>query len=462
MRRCHWFPSASISGIPRGALVWMSVVFLFAGMCLAAHAASGPLHVRLSDFKPGEGGLPTGWKNWAPRVELMPRTFIDTVHFRSGPSSLAVSGNSNPAEVGGWEYLVEGVRPGSWYRFVAWYKATGLTYEPVQAFAKLNWVGADEKRVGRPDFPVAVTPEGGWTRLTLDATAPEKASAVKIQLLLANAPQATIWWDDISVEEIPAPAARPVTIATIKFEPEGTGSAAEAVRRCIEVIDKTVTGKTDVILLGETITWAGTRGPYANVAEPVPGPTTAQLAEVARARKTYIAAGLVEREGTAIYNTAVLIDREGRLVGKYRKVNLPFDEFEDGITPGSEYPVFQTDFGKVGIMICWDAQFPDAARALALQGAQIILMPIWDGTAPLTLARAIENQVFLVTSAYGDPSVILDPSGKQIAAATTQGTAAVVTIDLNRRYESNLGIMRERIVRELHAEIPVKRPGFVQ
>ena len=73
----------------------------------------------------------------------------------------------------------------------------------------------------------------------------------------------------------------------------------------------------------------------------------------------------MEREGTAIYNTAVLIDRDGLLVGKYRKVNLPYDEFEDGITPGSDYPVFQTDFGKVGMMICWDSQFPDAARALA-------------------------------------------------------------------------------------------------
>lgn len=464
MSRYCWYSNTRLSGIQKRAFVCMRAVVLITGVCLAAHAASGPLHVRLSGFKPANGGLPGGWKTWAPRVELMPRTFIDTVHFRSGPASLALSGNSNPAEVGGWEYLVEGVRPGASYRFAAWYKAEGLTYEPVQVFAKLNWIAADGKRVGPPDFPVAVNPEGGWTRLTMDAAAPEKAGAVKLQLLLANAPQATVWWDDISFEETPAPRARPVTIATIKFEPKGAGSAAEAVRRCIDVIEKTVTGKTDVILLGETITWAATRGPYIDVAEAVPGPTTAHLAEVARARRTYIAAGLVEREGTAIYNTAVLIDREGRLVGKYRKVNLPYDEFEDGLTPGSEYPVFQTDFGKVGMMICWDSQFPDAARALALQGAEIILMPIWDWTAPLALARAIENQVFLVTSSYGDPSVILDPNGEQAASATKEG-AAIATIDLNRRYKShleNLGIMRERIVRELHAEIPLRRPGFVQ
>jgi predicted amidohydrolase len=448
----------------RWVLVRPRVALLIIGLCLAAQAVAGPLNVRLSGFKPTEGGLPPGWKTWAPRAEVMPRTFIDTVHFRTGPGSLAVSGNSNPAELGGWEYLIEGVRPGAWYHFEAWYKAEGLTYEPVQAFAKLNWIGADGKREGSPDFPISVNPQGGWTRLTLDARAREKAVAMKLQLVLANAPQATIWWDDILLDEIPAPPARPVRIATIKFEPKGAGSAAEAVRRCLEVVDKTVTGQTDVILMGETITWAGTRGPYSEVAEPIPGPSTARLAEVARARKTYIATSLVEREGTAFYNTAVLIDREGRLVGKYRKVNLPYDEFEDGITPGREYPVFQTDFGKVGMMICWDSEFPEPARALALQGAEIILMPIWDGSAPVEMVRAMENQVFIVTSAYGDPSVILDPKGEQVAAATEQGAAAIATIDLNRRYEPNsyLGIIRERIVRELHAEIPVKRPGFVQ
>ena len=464
MNRSRLVLSASLQGAQGRMVVLMLVALLAAGLCLAAKAAAVPLDVRLSGFKPAEGGLPAGWKTWAPRAEVMPRTFIDTVHFRTGPGSLAVNGNSNPAELGGWEYLVEGVRPGAWYHFEAWYKAEGLTYEPVQAFAKLRWIGADGKPDGSPDFPISVNPEGGWTRLTLDARARAKTDAVKLQLVLANAPQATVWWDDISLEEIPSPPARPVRIATIRFEPKGAGSGAEAVRRCLEVVDKTVSGPTDVILMGETITWAGTRGPYSEVAEPIPGPSTARLAEVARARKTYIATSLVEREGSAFYNTAVLIDREGRLVGKYRKVNLPYDEFEDGITPGKEYPVFQTDFGKVGMMICWDFEFPEPARALALQGAEIILMPIWDGSAPVEMVRAMDNQVFIVTSAYGDPSAILDPNGQQVASATEEGAAAIATIDLNRRYEPNsyLGNIRERIARELHAEIPVKRPGFVQ
>ena len=162
----------------------------------------------------------------------------------------------------------------------------------------------------------------------------------------------------------------------------------------------------------------------------------------------------------AVYNTAVLIDRLGNVAGKYRKVYLPREEIEDGLTPGSHYPVFQTDFGTVGLMICWDSNYADPARALALQGAELILMPIWDGNETLTRARAIENQVFLVTSSYGDPSLILDPTGKTLALTTQQGTAAISTIDLNRRYdEKHLGNMRERLMKELRLDVQMKRPG---
>jgi predicted amidohydrolase len=151
------------------------------------------------------------------------------------------------------------------------------------------------------------------------------------------------------------------------------------------------------------------------------------------------------------------------VAGKYRKVHLPYDEFEGGLTPGSAYPVFQTDFGKVGMMICWDSEFQDPARALALAGAEIILLPIWDATLPLMRARAMENRVFLVSSSYGDPSMILDPKGQELAAAIDRGSAAAATLDLNRRWEwGGLGDMRQRIQREQHLEVPLKRPGFVQ
>ena len=124
--------------------------------------------------------------------------------------------------------------------------------------------------------------------------------------------------------------------------------------------------------------------------------------------------------------------------------------------PGADYPIFETDFGKIGMMICWDVQYADPARALALRGAELILVPIWGGNTTLAKARALENQVFLAASGYDFPTEILDPLGAVIADAPQRGTAAIVTIDLNRRYVQDwLGNMRPRFQQEIRLEVPV-------
>ena len=127
--------------------------------------------------------------------------------------------------------------------------------------------------------------------------------------------------------------------------------------------------------------------------ESIPGPTTERLV-LARQLHSYVVAGLYEKEGVVLYNTAVLLGRDGKLVGKYRKTHLPREEWEAGITPGNDYPVFDTDFGKVGLMICWDVQFPEPCRAMGAKGADLVLLPIWGGNETLAKARAIENHLF--------------------------------------------------------------------
>ncbi|MEK7406105.1 MAG: carbon-nitrogen hydrolase family protein [Acidobacteriota bacterium] len=438
----------------------MRMLSLF--LSAAALAAAAP-PFRQSGFTAGPDGLPAGWRSWAARAEMAPKTFVDQVHSRGEPGSLAISGNSNAAAAGGWEYAVTGVQPGQWYRLGASYRADAVNYEPLQVVARLEWRTAEGKRAGQPDYAYATRPEGDWRRVSLEAPAPEKAVAVAIQLWLENAPQATVWWDDISLEPVAAPGPRQVTVAALNFRPGKTSGATESVSRFLEVIEKAVPGKADLILLGEGITVVGTGKKYAEVAETVPGPTTARLGEVAQKRNAYVAAGIYEREGAAIYNTAVLIDRRGRVAGKYRKVYLPREEIEGGLTRGDDYPVFQTDFGKVGMMICWDLQYADPARALALGGAELILLPIWGGNNALPKARAIENQVFLASSGYDHPTYILDPDGETLAAAPERGQAAIATLDLNRRYVDKwLGHMRGRFMKELRLDVPLRRPGFNQ
>ncbi len=395
--------------------------------------------------------IPQGWKPWAARPEIAPRTFVDEIHKRSGAASLGISGASNAAAYGGWEYTAA-VEPGRWYRLSAVYRAEGLTYERGQVVARLDWKKANGGRAGQPEFAYRSTRDGEWTRIVSEAPAPDDARAVTVELYLSNAPQATVWWDEVLLDAIAAPEPRKVTVASLNFRPESAvGSAGWTA-----AIEKAVPKNADVILLGEGITVVGTGKKPVDVAETIPGPMTGWLGAVAKQRNAWIVAGMYEREGATVYNTALVFDRSGRVAGKYRKVYLPREEIEAGLTPGNDYPVFDTDFGRMGVMICWDLQYADPARALALRGAELVLLPIWGGNTTLGKARAIENHVFLAASGYDYPTEIVDPMGEVIARAPERGTAAVATIDLNRRYvDPWLGDMRGRFMKELRLDVPV-------
>jgi predicted amidohydrolase len=424
----------------------------FASLAVCTFAGSLPFHQVAFQVHDTEG-----WTTWAPRAEIAPRTWIDDLHSRNGGGSLALSGDSNAAVFGGWQRSLDGIEAGKWYRFRAVYRADGLDYAPKEVVVRLDWSRPDGKRAGQPDYPWSVTPAGDWKVVTLDAQAPENATGVKIQLLLMNAPRATVYWDEVSLVPIEAPGKRTVVVTTVNLHPSKT---ADPVAEFLALLDRSLPAQADIALLPEGITVVGTGKTYAEVAEPVPGPTTARLGEFAKKRHVWVVAGVYERERQTIYNTAVLIDRNGRVAGRYRKVYIPREELEAGITPGSDYPVFQTDFGKVGMMICWDVQYADPARALALRGAEMILMPIWGGDETLGKARALENHVFLVASGYDYPTYIMAPNGEMLSRAPERGTVATAPVDLNRRYPDEwLGDMRARFMKELRLDTVVDPPG---
>src|SRR5712692_4557186 len=145
------------------------------------------------------------------------------------------------------------------------------------------------------------------------------------------------------------------------------------------------------------------------LAEPIPGPSTEAFSKLARQLKVVIVAPLFERRAAGLYhNTAAVIDADGSLVGLYRKMHIPDDPLyyeKYYFTPGDlGFRAFDTRFGKIGVLVCWDQWYPEAARLTALQGAQIIFYPTAIGWHPREKAEfgAAQHQAWeLIQRSHG-------------------------------------------------------------
>ena len=149
---------------------------------------------------------------------------------------------------------------------------------------------------------------------------------------------------------------------------------ARAIREVTARIDEAASEKPDLIVLPETFASLGNPGAeFFATAEPVPGPTTDAMAALARKHNTYIVCPLLEIRDGRRYNSAVLIDRRGEIVGRYHKMFPTISEIEGGVTPGVEAPAWDTDFGRVGCAICFDLNWREVADSLAANGAELVV-----------------------------------------------------------------------------------------
>ncbi|RTZ99057.1 MAG: acyltransferase [Deltaproteobacteria bacterium] len=197
---------------------------------------------------------------------------------------------------------------------------------------------------------------------------------------------------------------------------------------------------------------------WYQTAEPVPGPTTERLAEYAKKYKMVMVVPVYEMEIEGVYyNTAAVIDADGTYLGKFRKIHIPhtwpgfWEKFY--FKPGNlGFPVFETAYAKIGIYICYDRHFPECARALALQGAEILFNPsattagksqyLWELEQP---AQAVANGVFIGANNrigiekpwefgrfYGS-SYFVDPRGKFVAKGSEdQDEIVIADLDLEQ------------------------------
>ncbi len=192
------------------------------------------------------------------------------------------------------------------------------------------------------------------------------------------------------------------------------------------------------------------------LAESIPGPTTDSISRLADELKIVVVASMFERRSAGVFhNTAVIIERNGEITGKYRKMHIPDDPFyyeKFFFTPGDlGFQTFNTSVGKIGICICWDQWFPEAARLTALSGAQILIYPTaigWLAEDKLSCGRAqvsawqtmmrshaIANGVFVAAPnrvgvenhiEFWGNSFICDPYGEIITQAPDNSDATIL------------------------------------
>ncbi len=390
------------------------------------------------------GQTPDGWDVYSQRPALAPESGFD-----QGRDVFWLQGFGDRRVDGSWRHRFAAEEDGL-YRCTVDYRTWDIEHSGRSVVVKVDWLDKAGRRVGYPDYPrFPKDARETWSRLSDVVHAPKGAVTAVVELNLRWDKNGRVEWRNLTFGPVTDTPSRPVVISAVNFRPKNSSGPEENLRLFGEYIEKAGKEGADLVLLPEGSTMVGTGKSYLEIAETVPGPSTDFLGKLARKNHAYIVAGLVEKDGATFYNTAVLIGRNGEVEGRYRKVSLPREEIEGGLTPGVDFPVFDTDFGRVGILICWDIQFPEGARRLAEQGAEIILLPIWGGIDALFPARAIENQVYLVTSSFDSPSGIWNLEGKPVAQTTQNGTLATARIDLEQRVLWEwLGDLRSRIPHE--------------
>jgi predicted amidohydrolase len=414
-----------------------------------------------------------GWVAGAPREEIRPK--FDTIK-RDGPrgaASLVTKMDSREGLQGIWKktYAIDG---GKHYRFHTLRKVKNVPVVRRSTEVKVTW--QDDKgrlvpndnftnpkyfRAGvsthRPDFPMDKgTDVNGWTEVSDTYKAPTKATKAMVELVFRWAPpHSSVRWNDVSLKQVEAPKGRKVRLASVHHKPRTEGKTPmDNCRSYAPFIEEAAKKNADLVVLGESITIYGNGLKYADAAEPIPGPSTEYFGKLAKKHDFYIVVGLLEKADHLIYNVAVLIGPDGKVQGKYRKTCLPRGEADGGVTPGNEYPVFDTRFGKLGMMVCYDAFFPEVARQLTINGAEVIALPVWGCNPALAAARATENHVWLVSSTYTDhnsnwiKTAIFDHEGQMVTQATEWGQVIVAEVDLDeRRHWHGLGDFKARINR---------------
>lgn len=363
----------------------------------------------------GAGDAPEGWEFVAPRPALALRQ-------RRDGGALELEGTGDRRAFGCWRGQAR-MEPGNWYR-----ASVEATVRRIEDPALSLFVQVAQH------FLVPVARDGDTISFAQTFPYRSAGDGDRFELYLRAAQQGRVVWRAPSVVRVEKPRHRIARVATVRFGEPGEALTLESHRRRIaEKLDLAGALKPDLVVLPEFCPIVGVSaeayGSYWEASETVPdGPLCRLLAEKARRYGMHVLSGHIERRGDYLYNTAALFGRDGRFLGQYDKTHLTFFELMAGFSCGESYPLFDLDFGRIAVHICYDEWFPEVARFYAHAGAEILFLPVAGGKPITWRTRALDNGIYFVAASINPPSMIIGSSGAVLAETHDDGVAAA---DLN-------------------------------
>lgn len=251
-------------------------------------------------------------------------------------------------------------------------------------------------------------------------------------------------------------------IATVQLEHNDTDTKESRIKNVCSMIRKNI--ESDLIILPEMWnTGFFSYDKYFENSESITGATITALSETAKAVQSNIFTGsFIEKCDNKLYNTSIMLNRKGEIIGKYRKIHLFGDE-KKYISKGEDICVCNTDIGIVGMSICYDLRFPELYRELTQKGAEILIscyaLPYErkDHWKILTPARALENQAFFASCGctgmnegieYAGHSMTVSPYGQILNEAGKKEEILNISVDISeaRDYRRKFSALKDRIM----------------
>ena len=384
-------------------------------------------------------------RTWSPRAAICPKTT------REG-DALIVASNGSEGCYGGWELVYPAVRADEWVRLSvkARWQDLARGYDSVNVAAV--WLNREGKMVRwEPIFPAGL--RGGQVAYEGKIQAPADAAELVVKLLMAWSPTGHIRWAEPKVARAPASKPRRMRLAAAGgVLPPGRRTVKKNTEFYLQLCRQAAQEQADLLCLPEImLNWGMpiSNDHLARMAMPVPSKPLEPFQHFAREHHMALCFSVLEKNRELVHNTAILIDKQGEIAGRYRKVHLaqPLEVWW-GVTPGHDFPVADLGWAKVGMNICMDSSALESARTPARLGAEIICLPIMgDHRASTSFdrpthdfdverwtmiqrMRAMDNHVYMVVSrntGYG--TGIFSPRGEVLAMSG--GSARVVHADVD-------------------------------